>query len=60
LSKEIEAWCGFIEKLPTGEDNVVLTKLLDSCYKYSLAMKEHAPQHKLIILLKLMMQSKNK
>jgi hypothetical protein len=73
LTKEIETWRGFIDKLPTNEDKVVLTKLLDSCYKYSLAMNEHArehpfpseslimallfEQHKLIEQLKSMMQS---
>lgn len=75
LTKEIEAWRGFIEKLPADEDKVVLTKLLDSCYKYSLAMNEHArehpfpselimtlllTQHKLIRQLKSMMQSRNR
>jgi len=53
LTKEIETWRGFIDMLPNDGDKVVLTKLLDSCYKYSLAMK-------LIIQLKSMMQSKNK
>jgi hypothetical protein len=76
LTKEIEAWRGFIEKLPADEDKVVLTELLDSCHKYSLAMNEHAKehafpsetlimtllltQHKLIMQLKSMMQSRNK
>jgi hypothetical protein len=76
LTKEIEARYGFIEKLSADEDKVVLTKLLNSCYKYSLAMNEHSQehpfpseslimtllliQHKLIIELKSMMQSRNK
>jgi hypothetical protein len=76
LTKEIEAWRGFVEKLPADEDKVVLTKLLNSCYKYSLAMNEHSRehpfpseslimtllliQHKLIIQLKSMIQSRNK
>jgi hypothetical protein len=76
LTKEIEAWRGFIEKLPEDEDKAVLIKLLNSCYKYSLAMNEHTQehpfpsetlimtllltQHKLIIQLKSMMQSRNK
>ena len=38
LTKEIETWRGFIDKLPAEEDKVVLTKLLDSCHKYSVAM----------------------
>jgi hypothetical protein len=74
LTKEIETWRGFIEKLPADEDKVVLTKLLDSCYKYSLAMNEHSKehpfpteslimsllllQHKFINHLKIMIQSK--
>jgi hypothetical protein len=45
LTKEIETWRGFIEKLPEDEDKAVLTELLDSCYKYSLAMNEHAQEH---------------
>ena len=35
LTREIETWRGFIEKLSTDEDKVVFTKLLDSCYKYA-------------------------
>jgi hypothetical protein len=73
ITKEIEVWHGFIDNLPTDEDKVVLTKLLESCYKYSLAINEHAQehpfsseslimallltQHKLIDQLKSMMQS---
>jgi hypothetical protein len=45
LTKEIETWRGFIDKLHTDEDKVVLTKLLDSCYEYSLAMNEHVREH---------------
>lgn len=41
LTKEIEAWRGFIDKLPSKEDKAVLTKLLNSCYKYSLAINCH-------------------
>jgi hypothetical protein len=76
LTKEIETWRGFIDKLPAEEDKVVLTKLLDSCHKYSVAMNVHSQthafpseslimallltQHKLINQLKSMMQSKRK
>jgi hypothetical protein len=72
LTKEIETWKGFIEKLPSDEDKAVLTKLLNSCYKYSLAINNHVQlhpfpsealimalllkQHKLINKLKSMMQ----
>ena len=41
LIKEIETWRGFIDKLSSDEDKVVLTKLLNDCYKYSLAINEH-------------------
>ena len=76
LTREIETWQGFIEKLPTDEDKVVLTKLLNSCYQYSVAINDHAQdhpfpseslimslllaQHKLINQLKSMIQSTNK
>ena len=45
LTKEIETWRGFIEKLPIDEDKVILTKLLDSCYEYAVAMNNHALEH---------------
>jgi hypothetical protein len=74
LTKEIETWRGFIDKLPSDEDKLVLAKLLDSCRKYSVAMNNHAQthpfpseslimallltQHRLISHLKSMMPSK--
>jgi hypothetical protein len=45
LTKEIETWRGIIDKLSTDEDKVVLTKLLDSCYQYSIAINDHAQTH---------------
>jgi hypothetical protein len=45
LTKEIEAWRGFIDKLPSDEDKVILTELLNECYKYSLAINNHAQEH---------------
>jgi hypothetical protein len=73
LTREIETWRGFIEKLLSDEDKVVLTKLLDGCHKYSVVMNTHAQthafpseslimallltQHKMINYLKLIMQS---
>lgn len=73
LTKEIETWRGYMEKLPE-EDKAILTELLNECYKYSVAMNNHAQnhpfpaeslimsmlltQHKLIIHLKSMMRSK--
>jgi hypothetical protein len=74
LTREIETWRGFIDKLPSDEDKAVLTKLLNDCYKYSVAINSHAEthpfvseslimallltQHKLINHLKSMMPSK--
>ena len=76
LTKEIETWRGIIEKLPTDEKRAILTKLLDDCYKYSVAMNSHAEtnpfpseslimallltRHKLINQLKFVITSKNK
>jgi hypothetical protein len=73
LTKEIETWRGFIDKLPTDEDKSILTKLLNDCYRYSIAMNDHSQihpfpseslimsllllQHKLINHLKSMIQS---
>lgn len=45
LAKEIETWQGFIDKLPSDEDKAILTKLLNECYKYSLAINNHAEEH---------------
>jgi hypothetical protein len=41
LTREIESWRGFIDKLPSEEDKVVFTKLLNSCYKYAVAINNH-------------------
>lgn len=48
LTREIETWRGFIDKLPSDEDKAILTKLLNDCYKYSLAMNNHAQIHPFI------------
>jgi hypothetical protein len=45
LTREIETWRGFIDKLPSDEDKAILTKLLNDCYKYSLAINNHAQTH---------------
>jgi hypothetical protein len=74
LTREIETWRGFIDKLQSDEDKAILTKLLNDCYKYSLAMNNHAQihpfpseslimgllltQHKLINHLNALIQSK--
>ena len=31
LTREIETWNGFVDKLPTDEDKSILTKLLNDC-----------------------------
>lgn len=76
FTKEIETWRDFIDKIPTDEDKAVLTKLLNDCYKYSVAINSYAEthpfpseslimallltQHKFINQLKLMMQPASK
>jgi hypothetical protein len=45
LTREIETWRGFIDKLPLDEDKVILKKQLNDCYEYSLAMNNHAQEH---------------
>ncbi len=42
LTREIESWRGFIDKLPSDEDKVIFAKLLNDCYKYSLAINSQA------------------
>jgi hypothetical protein len=41
LTKEIETWCGFIEKLPSEDDKSIMTKLLNDCYQYAVAINSH-------------------
>lgn len=41
LTKEIETWRGFIDKLPSEDDKVLLTKLLNNCYKYAVAINNY-------------------
>ena len=71
LTREIETWRGFIEKL-SEDDKAIMTKLFDSCYKYAVAINSHdhpfpaeavimallLSQHKLITQLKSIIQSK--
>jgi hypothetical protein len=45
LTREIETWCGFIDKLPSDEDKAILRKLLNNCYEYSVAINDHAQEH---------------
>lgn len=62
LTKEIETWRGFIDKLSTDEDKAVSSKLLENCYKYSVALNDHAQTHpyrsKSLILALLLTQHK--
>ncbi len=74
LTREIETWSGFKDKLPSDEDKAILTELLNDCYQYSLAINSQAEthsfsseslimallltQHKLIDHLKSMIKSK--
>ena len=41
LTKEIEAWRGFVEKLPSEDDKAIMTKLFDECYRYAVAINSH-------------------
>lgn len=45
LMREIETWRGFIDKLALGEDKTIMTKLLNECYNYSLAVNNQAQEH---------------
>jgi hypothetical protein len=45
LTKEIETWRGFIDKLPSDDDRQIFSKLLDDCYKYSVAINIHTELH---------------
>ena len=41
LTREIETWLGFIEKLPSEDDKAIMTKLFDECYRYAVAINSH-------------------
>ena len=72
LTREIETWRGFIEKLPSEDDKAIMTKLLNDCYKYAVAINSHdhpfpaepiivallLSQHKMINYLKSIIQTK--
>ncbi len=74
LTREIETWRGFIEKLPLEDDKTIMTKLLVECYKYAVAINNHdhpfpgepvvmallLSQHKLINQLKSIIRSNQK
>jgi hypothetical protein len=72
ITKEIETWRGFIEMLPSEDDKAIMTKLLNDCYKYAVAINSHdhpfpaetvimallLSEHKVINHLKSIIQSK--
>jgi hypothetical protein len=45
LTKEIETWRGFIDKLLSDKDKAILTNLLNECYKYSTAINAYSETH---------------
>jgi len=38
LTKEIESWKGFADRLPADEDRKVFMEMLNNCYKYAKAI----------------------
>ena len=38
ITKEIESWSGFSDSLQTEEDRKLFKKMLNECYKYSIAI----------------------
>jgi hypothetical protein len=45
LPKKLRLDVALSISFPSDKDKAVLTKLLESCYKYSLAMNEHFQEH---------------
>jgi hypothetical protein len=59
LTKEIESWNGFSDSLQTEEDRSLFKKMLNECYKYSVAINakgEPFPSEPLIMALLLLQQ----
>jgi hypothetical protein len=42
LTKAIESWKGFVDRLPAEEDRKTFTKMLNDCYKYANAINAKA------------------
>ncbi len=42
LTKEIESWKGFVDRLPAEEDRKTFTKMFNDCYKYTKAINANA------------------
>jgi len=38
LTKEIESWKGFADRMPTEEDRKVFMEMLNNCHKYAKAI----------------------
>jgi hypothetical protein len=60
LTKEIEAWKDFADKLPSDNDRVIFIKLLNDCYKYAVAInsQEHPFPAETVIMASLLSQHK--
>jgi hypothetical protein len=59
LTKEIESWSGFADSLPAEEDRNLFKKMLNECYKYSVAInakRKPFPTEPLIMALLLSQQ----
>ena len=59
LTKEIESWTGFADSLPAKEDRNLFKKMLNECYKYSVATNDKGepfPAEPLIMALLLSQQ----
>ena len=59
ITKEIESWSGFADSLDTEEDRNLFKKMLNECYKYTIAINakgEPFPTESLIMVLLLSQQ----
>ena len=59
LTKGIESWTGFADSLPAEEDRNRFKKMLNECYKYSVAINDKGepfPAEPLIMALLLLQQ----
>jgi hypothetical protein len=59
ITKEIESWSGFADTLQTEEDRKLFKRMLNECYKYSIAIKDKGepfPSESLIMALLLSQQ----
>jgi hypothetical protein len=59
LTKEIESWTGFADSLPAEDDRNLFKKMLNECYKYSVAINDKGepfPAEPLIMALLLLQQ----